>query len=57
MSVFRSFVAVAVVAGSMFVVGCAQTSSPTSPAAVISGASTAVPPSSVAVPLSAIDAL
>jgi hypothetical protein len=57
MSVCSSFVAVAVVAASMFVVGCAQTSSPTSPAAVISGASAAVLPSRVAVTLSALDAL
>ena len=49
MSIFRSLVTIAVVAGSMLVVGCGQTSSPTSPAAVIGGASTAIRDSSVAV--------
>jgi hypothetical protein len=48
---------VAVVAGSLFVVGCAHTSSPTSPAAFIGGASTDVSPSSVAVPVSVNGAL
>jgi hypothetical protein len=57
MSVPSSFVAVAVVVGTVFVIGCAKTSSPTSPSSSISGASTAVPTSSVAVPVSAIDAL
>ena len=56
MSVFRSFVALAVVAGSMFV-GCAQTSSPTSPATVIGGASAAVRDSSGAVAGSATGTL
>ena len=53
MSVPSSFVAVAVVVGTVFVVGCAQTSSPTSPSSSIDGGSTAVPTSSVAVPGSA----
>jgi hypothetical protein len=57
MSISPSCVAVAVVAGSLFVVGCAHTSSPTSPAAFISGASTDVSPSSVAVPVSVNGAL
>ena len=56
MSVFRSFVALAVVAGSMFV-GCAETSSPTSPATVIGGASAAVRDSSGAVAGSATGTL
>ena len=53
MSVPTSFVKVAVVVGMMFVVGCAKTSSPTSPSSSSSSASTAVSASSVAVPGSA----
>jgi hypothetical protein len=53
MSVPSSFVAVAVVAGTVFVIGCAKTSSPTSPSSSISGA----PTSSVAVPASAAGTL
>ena len=52
MSVPSSFVAALVVVGTVLVVGCAKTSSPTSPSS-ISGAAT----SSVAVPVSATDAL
>jgi len=51
MSVRPSLAAVAVVVGALFVVGCAETSSPTSPSSSISSASSAVPSSSVAVPL------
>jgi len=46
----RSFVGVAVVVGTMFVVGCAQTSSPASPSSSITGASATVPAADVAVP-------
>src|SRR5437762_10609447 len=53
MSVSSSFVAVAVVVGTMFVVGCAKTSSLTSPSSSISGA----PTSNVAVPGSATGTL
>ena len=53
MSVPSSFVKVAVVVGTMFVVGCAKTSSVTSPSSSLSGA----PTSSVAVPISAAGAL
>jgi len=53
MSVPSSFVAALVVVGTVFVVGCAKTSSPTSPSSSISGAES----SSVAVPVSAIGAL
>lgn len=56
MSVRSSFPALAVV-GTMFIVGCAQTPSPTNPSSTLSGASTAVPTSSVAVPVSVIGAL
>jgi len=53
----RSLVAIAVVVGTVFVVGCAQpSSSPTSPSSSISGANTAVP-TSVAVPTSATGTL
>ena len=57
MSVPSSFVAVAVVVGTVFVVGCAKTSSPTRPSSSSNGASTAVPASSVAVPGSATGTL
>ena len=56
MSVRYLFLAVAVV-GTVFFVGCAKTSSPTSPSSSISGASTAVPAGSVAVPGSATGTL
>jgi hypothetical protein len=49
----RSFVAVAVVVGTLFVVGCAQTSSPASPSSSISPAATVVPANGVAGPSSA----
>ena len=48
-----SFVKVAAVAGTMFVVGCANTSSPTSPSSSSRSASTAIATSRVAVPDSA----
>ena len=48
----RSFVAVAAVLGIVFVVGCGQTSSPTSPSSSISRASAAVTATDVAVPSS-----
>jgi hypothetical protein len=54
MSVPFSIIAVAFVVGA---VGCANTSSPTSPSSTLSGASTAVQTSSVAVPVSAIGAV
>ena len=57
MSVLSSSVKVAVVLGTMFVVGCAKTSSPTSPSSSSSGASRAVPASSVALPGSATGTL
>jgi hypothetical protein len=57
MSVRSLFIAVAVVVVTVFVVGCAQPSSPTGPASSISGASTAVPTNSVVVPGSATDTL
>ena len=57
MSVLSSSVKVAVVLGTMFVVGCAKTSSPTSPSSSSSGASTVVPASSVALPGSATGTL
>jgi hypothetical protein len=47
----------AVVIATVLVVGCGQASSPTSPAPTLSSAGTAVPASSVAVPVSAIGAL
>ena len=56
MSMRSSFFAVAVV-GIVFMVGCAKTSSPTSPSSFISGASTTVPSSGVAVPGSATGTL
>src|SRR5262245_2972963 len=51
----RSFIAVALVVVTL--VGCAQPSSPTSPASSIDRPSTAVPTSSVVVPGSATDTL
>ena len=45
MSLPSSLVAVTVAAGMVFVVGCANTSSPTSPSSSITGASSAVPTS------------
>jgi hypothetical protein len=56
MSVPFSFVAVAVVAGTM-VVGCAKTSSPISPSSSISSAGNAVAETGVAVPGAATDRL
>jgi len=50
MSVCSSLSPVAVVIGTVLVVGCAQTPSPTNPSVSISGASTTVPTSSVTVP-------
>src|SRR5689334_12846612 len=55
MSVRASLAAVAVVVGTVFIVGCAKTSSPTSPSSSNSG--TAVATSSVAVPASATGTL
>lgn len=56
MSVRSSFLTVVVV-GTVFIVGCTQTPSPTNPSSTLSGASTAVPTSSVAVPVSVIGPL
>jgi len=56
MSVRFSFLAAAVVS-TVFTVGCAQTSAPTNPSSTLGGASTVIPPSSVAVPASDIGAL
>jgi hypothetical protein len=54
MSVRALLAAVVVVVGTVFVVGCAQTSSsPTSPSSSIGGASSAVPNNSLVVPSSA----
>jgi hypothetical protein len=53
MSKRTSLAGLAVVVGTVFVVGCAKTSSPTSPSSSISGTNTAVPTSSVALPASA----
>jgi hypothetical protein len=53
MSVSSSFVAVVAVAGTVFVVGCAQISSPTTPSSSLRSASTATSISSDAVPASA----
>jgi hypothetical protein len=47
----------AAVAGAIFIVGCAQTSSPTNPSSTLSSASTAVTTDPAAVPVSAIGAL
>jgi hypothetical protein len=57
MSVRFSFLAVAVI-GAVFIVGCAQTSSPTSPSSAVSGASTGMSTgsSSVDLPVSPVDA-
>jgi hypothetical protein len=54
MSVRSSFLAVV---GTVFDVGCAQTPSPTNPSPTFSGASAAVPASSLAVPGSATGTL
>jgi hypothetical protein len=55
MSVRSSFLTVAVV-GTVFIVGCSQTSSPTNPSSTPSGASMAAATSSVADPVSALSA-
>jgi len=57
MSVPSWFVRIAIVAGTMFVAGCAKTSSPTSPSSSSNRASTAVANSSAAVPGSATGTL
>jgi hypothetical protein len=57
MSVPSWFVKIAIVAGTMFAVGCAKTSSPTSPSSFTNGASTAVANISAAVPGSATGTL
>ena len=56
MSVRFPFLAVAV-AGTVFMIGCAQTASPTNPSSTLSGASAAVPASSVDDSVPAIGAL